>query len=88
MDAKDLIERSHPLGRFKESTMKSICAFENTPRGYADLYSTVLIDTPVGTDGARSARGCCCCCCCCRALRACACAAGAVPGLLPALYIL
>ncbi len=82
MDAKDLIERSHPLGRFKESTMKSICAFENTPRGYADLYSTVLIDTPVGTNGA-VARG---WCCCCRA--ACLCLFGAVPGLLPALCIL
>lgn len=48
VDPASLVEQSHPLGRFKESTMKSIVAFTNSPSGYADLYSTVLIDTPVG----------------------------------------
>lgn len=33
----------------QESTMRSIPTFEATPKGYADLYQTVLIDTPVGT---------------------------------------
>jgi V-type H+-transporting ATPase subunit d len=33
---------------FKESTMRSIPTFENSAKGYADLYQTVLVDTPVG----------------------------------------
>jgi V-type H+-transporting ATPase subunit d len=33
---------------FKESTMRNIPSFEATPRGYAELYETVLVDTPVG----------------------------------------
>lgn len=44
----DLIAQCHPLGMFKESTMRNIPAFEANPRGYADLYETVLVDTPVG----------------------------------------
>ena len=48
VDVAELLEQSHPMGRFDESTMRSICAFENTPKGYADLYQTVLIDTPIG----------------------------------------
>lgn len=46
--ANELIKQCHPLGLFKESTMRSIPAFEASPKGYADLYQTVLIDTPVG----------------------------------------
>ena len=34
--------------RFRDSTLKTIVAFENTPKGYEDLYRTVLIDTPIG----------------------------------------
>lgn len=48
VDIKELAEQVHPLGKFKSSTLKSICAFENTPRGYSELYQTVLIDTPIG----------------------------------------
>lgn len=48
VDVRDLVDQAHPLGRFKESTLKSICAFENTPQGYSELYQTVLIDTPIG----------------------------------------
>ena len=48
VDVPDLVEQTHPLGRFKTSTMKTICAFENTPQGYTELYQTVLIDTPIG----------------------------------------
>lgn len=43
----ELIAQCHPLGLFKESTMRNIPAFDST-RGYADLYETVLVDTPVG----------------------------------------
>jgi V-type H+-transporting ATPase subunit d len=44
----ELIEQCHPLGMFKESTMRSIPTFESSSKGYADLYQTVLVDTPVG----------------------------------------
>jgi len=47
-DINELIEQCHPLGMFKESTMRSIPTFENSARGYEDLYQTVLVDTPVG----------------------------------------
>eukprot|EP00638_Chattonella_subsalsa_P007897 CAMPEP_0117755628 /NCGR_PEP_ID=MMETSP0947-20121206/13563_1 /TAXON_ID=44440 /ORGANISM="Chattonella subsalsa, Strain CCMP2191" /LENGTH=359 /DNA_ID=CAMNT_0005574995 /DNA_START=28 /DNA_END=1104 /DNA_ORIENTATION=- len=47
-DVNELIEQCHPLGMFKESTMRSIPTFENSHKGYSDLYQTVLIDTPVG----------------------------------------
>lgn len=47
-DINELIEQCHPLGMFKESTMRSIPTFENSSKGYADLYQTVLVDTPVG----------------------------------------
>ncbi|GMF39560.1 unnamed protein product [Phytophthora fragariaefolia] len=39
----------HPLGKFDESIMRSICTFEPNAKGYSDLYETVLIDTPIGT---------------------------------------
>ena len=44
----ELIAQCHPLGLFKESTMRNIPAFEPNARGYAELYETVLVDTPVG----------------------------------------
>lgn len=44
----DLIAQCHPLGMFRESTMRNIPNFEASPRGYAELYETVLVDTPVG----------------------------------------
>lgn len=44
----ELLEQCHPLGMFKESTMRSIPSFEPNARGFADLYQTVLVDTPVG----------------------------------------
>jgi V-type H+-transporting ATPase subunit d len=47
-DINELIEQCHPLGMFKESTMRSIPTFENSAKGYMDLYQTVLVDTPVG----------------------------------------
>ncbi|CAM9827982.1 unnamed protein product [Choristocarpus tenellus] len=47
-DVNELIEQCHPLGLFKDSTMRLIPAFEASPKGYADLYQTVLVDTPIG----------------------------------------
>lgn len=47
-DINELIAQCHPLGMFKESTMRSIPTFENNAKGYSDLYQTVLVDTPVG----------------------------------------
>lgn len=47
-DINELIEQCHPLGMFKESTMRSIPTFETSSKGYDDLYQTVLVDTPVG----------------------------------------
>mmetsp|Transcript_8890 Transcript_8890/g.12895 ORF Transcript_8890/g.12895 Transcript_8890/m.12895 type:complete len:389 (+) Transcript_8890:91-1257(+) len=47
-DINELIAQCHPLGLFRESTMRSIPTFESNAKGYADLYQTVLVDTPVG----------------------------------------
>lgn len=47
-NVNDLMDQCHPLGMFKESTMRNIPSFEASPRGYAELYETVLVDTPVG----------------------------------------
>lgn len=47
-NVNELISQCHPLGMFKESTMRNIPSFEANQRGYADLYETVLVDTPVG----------------------------------------
>jgi len=47
-DINELIAQCHPLGMFKESTMRSIPTFESNSKGYQDLYQTVLVDTPVG----------------------------------------
>ena len=47
-NVNDLMEQCHPLGMFKDSTMRVIPTFEASARGYADLYETVLVDTPVG----------------------------------------
>lgn len=47
-NVNELIAQCHPLGMFKESTMRTIPTFEANARGYADLYEVVLVDTPVG----------------------------------------
>jgi len=47
-DINELLAQCHPLGMFKESTMRSIPTFEANAKGFADLYQTVLVDTPVG----------------------------------------
>lgn len=47
-DVNSLMQQLHPLGQFDESTMRSIAAFEATPKGFSDLYEVVLIDTPIG----------------------------------------
>ena len=47
-NVNELIAQCHPLGMFKESTMRNIPSFEANSRGYAELYETVLVDTPIG----------------------------------------
>ncbi|ETV84131.1 hypothetical protein H257_03436 [Aphanomyces astaci] len=47
-DVNELIAQLHPLGKFEDSIMRSICTFENSSKGYSDLYECVLIDTPIG----------------------------------------
>jgi len=47
-DINELLEQCHPLGMFKESTMRSIPTFEANARGFGELYQTVLVDTDVG----------------------------------------
>jgi V-type H+-transporting ATPase subunit d len=44
----ELIAQCHPLGMFRESTMRTIPTFEANARGYAELYEVVLVDTPIG----------------------------------------
>uniref|UniRef100_M4BMZ7 Methyltransferase type 11 domain-containing protein n=1 Tax=Hyaloperonospora arabidopsidis (strain Emoy2) TaxID=559515 RepID=M4BMZ7_HYAAE len=48
-DVNELIGQLHPLGKFDESIMRSMCSFEPNAKGYSDLYETVLIDTPIGS---------------------------------------
>ena len=47
-NVNELIAQCHPLGMFKESTMRNIPQFEANARGYAELYEIVLVDTPIG----------------------------------------
>jgi V-type H+-transporting ATPase subunit d len=47
-DVNELIAQCHPLGLFKESTMRLCTTFDNSPKGYSDLYQTVLVETAVG----------------------------------------
>ena len=47
-DVNELMNQLHPLGKFDESILRSICAFEPSAKGYSELYETVLVDTPVG----------------------------------------
>lgn len=47
-DVNELMGQLHPLGKFDESIMRSICAFEPNTKGYDELYEAVLVDTPVG----------------------------------------
>lgn len=49
VNVDELMAQCHPLGMFDAAIMRSICAFENTPQGYMDLYEVVLIELPVGT---------------------------------------
>jgi len=48
VDIFSLVKQAHPLGQFDDAVLKSICSFENSPKGYAELYQSVLIDTPIG----------------------------------------
>lgn len=47
-NVNELMQQCHPLGIFNENALRNIPTFEATPKGYAELYETVLVDTPVG----------------------------------------
>jgi len=47
-DVNELLAQCHPLGMFKESTMKMCTTSDSSPKGYSDLYQEVLVETPVG----------------------------------------
>eukprot|EP00455_Lapot_gusevi_P000291 TRINITY_DN1013_c0_g1_i4.p1 TRINITY_DN1013_c0_g1~~TRINITY_DN1013_c0_g1_i4.p1 ORF type:complete len:276 (-),score=108.95 TRINITY_DN1013_c0_g1_i4:202-1029(-) len=46
-DPNVLLSKCDPLGKFPR--MKSVSTFENTEDGLFELYSTVLVDTPIAT---------------------------------------
>lgn len=48
VDIISLVKQVHPLGQFDDSVLKSIFAFENSAKGYTELYNSVLVDTPIG----------------------------------------
>ena len=45
---KEVVAECNPLGLLPEHVMKSICTFENTPKGFQELFQTVLVEIPVG----------------------------------------
>lgn len=45
---QEALDTCHPLGRFASSVMKAIAAFDSSPEGLEQLYSSVLIELPVG----------------------------------------
>jgi V-type H+-transporting ATPase subunit d len=48
-DMETLLEdRCHPLGRFDDSVLRSLMNCENSAEGIEEVYSLVLVDTPIG----------------------------------------
>lgn len=43
-----LVGQIHPLGKFSDSTLKSIISVESSHTGFQELLQCVLIDTPIG----------------------------------------
>lgn len=50
-DVNELIAQCHPLGLFKESTMRLCTTFDNSPKGYSDLYQVKVPTTCQGKGG-------------------------------------
>ena len=48
LNYKEIVEECNPLGFLPDHIMKSICSFENTPKGYQELFQTILVEIPVG----------------------------------------
>ena len=48
LSIKELDAVCNPLGRIPDHVMTSIASFENSPKGYQDLFQVVLIELPVG----------------------------------------
>ena len=44
LNYKEIVEECNPLGLLPDHIMKSICSFENTPKGYQELFQTVLVE--------------------------------------------
>lgn len=47
-EIQEVMDTCHPLGKFDESVMRSITAFDSSPDGLEELYATVLVEIPVG----------------------------------------
>ena len=45
---KELEEECNPLGMLPDHIMRAIASFENTPKGFQELFQIVLIEIPVG----------------------------------------
>ena len=48
LNYKDIVAECNPLGLLPDHVMKAICTFENTPKGFQELFQTVLVEIPVG----------------------------------------
>ena len=45
---QEVLDTAHPLGRFAPAVMKAMSAFDTSPEGLEALYSSVLVELPVG----------------------------------------
>ena len=48
LSLKELEEMCNPLGPLPDPIMRSIASFENSPKGFQDLFHVVLVELPVG----------------------------------------
>ena len=48
LSLKELEEICNPLGSIPDPIMRSIASFENSPKGFQDLFHVVLVELPVG----------------------------------------
>lgn len=48
LSLKELEEICNPLGPLPDPIMRSIASFENSPKGFQDLFHVVLVELPVG----------------------------------------
>ena len=48
LSLKELEEVCNPLGALPDPIMRAIASFENSPKGFQDLFHVVLVELPVG----------------------------------------